>query len=111
MNHAIHIILLERRANGVEIADVSLHKAVIRRILNVFQVSEIAGIGEGVQIDDAVFRVFIHEKAHHMRADEPGTASNENGTRESHHIRKPLRAVTFTENESFCQEYKLPACY
>ena len=66
MDDAIEPVLFKKRADGLKITDVGLDKRVIWSIFNVLQVGKVAGIGEGVQIDDAVFRVLINEKAHYV---------------------------------------------
>lgn len=44
---------------------------------NVFQIGQIAGVGELVEVHDVVIRIFVDEEAHDVRADESGTADDE----------------------------------
>lgn len=69
------------RANQVAeqfpIADVALDKAVIGPVLDLFQVGEVARIGQLVEVHDQVVGIGVHQPAHHVRADETGAAGNE----------------------------------
>ena len=78
MDDAVHLILLQQLEHAVEVADVGLDEDVIGPILNVFQVGQIAGIREFVEVDNAVVGVLVHEKAYHVAADESGSAGNQN---------------------------------
>ena len=45
-------------------------------LLYIGQIGEVAGIGEFIQIDNAIFRISIAEAAHNVRADKSGTSGN-----------------------------------
>jgi len=77
MNDAVDIILLHNGAHALKVADVCLDEGVVRLPFNITEVGEVAGIGEGIQIDDAVLRVFVHEEPHKVRPDEAGSAGDE----------------------------------
>ena len=66
-----------------KVADICLDEGVVRLVLNIFEVGQVACIGQGIQIDDVVLRIFIHEETNNMGTDEAGTAGNE----DVHHLR------------------------
>ena len=78
VNHAVDVVLLHEGAHLVEVADIGLHEGVVRLVLYILEVSEIAGVGEGVQVDDAVLRVLVDEEAYNVGADEACAAGDEN---------------------------------
>ena len=77
VDDAIDMLLFHEVEYALEVADVHLDKAVVRRILNVPQVGKVAGIGEFVYIDDSVFGVFVDEEAHDMAANEARSAGDD----------------------------------
>ena len=78
MNNAIHFLLLHQRINRVKVADIGLHKTIIRLILYVLQVSQIAGISQLVYIDNAILWILVDKKSYHMATNKSGTAGNNN---------------------------------
>ena len=84
MNNAIHLLLLHQTVESVEVADVHLHKLIVGPALKVFQVGEIARVGELIEANYVILGIFVHKKAHHMAANKPGTAGNNN--RSTFHI-------------------------
>jgi hypothetical protein len=82
MNDAVDGILLEEREHIIEFADVAFHENIIGTVFDVFQVGQIAGISEFVEIDDAVVGIFVHKQPNHVRSDESGAARNEDISRE-----------------------------
>ena len=61
MDDAVHLFLLHQLVHTVEVADVHLHKLIVGLILHVFQVGQIARIGELIEVDDMIFRVLVHK--------------------------------------------------
>ncbi len=78
VDDAVHLFLLHQLVEGVEVADVHLHKLVVGFLLDVLQVSQIAGIGQLVEVDDVVIGVLVHKKAHHMAPNKACATSNDN---------------------------------
>ena len=78
VNDTVDIVFLYEGAHAAVVADVGLHESVVRLVLNVHEVGEVAGIGECIQIDDVVLRVFGDKKTHNVRTDETCTSGNEN---------------------------------
>ena len=76
MDDAIHVLLLHQLEHPLEVADIHLHKAVVGPVLNVLEVGQVPRIGELVQVNDLILRVLVHKQAHHMAADKPGTAGD-----------------------------------
>ena len=78
MNNTSHLLLLHEGIDGVEVADISFDKAVVRFILNILEVSQITCICEFVHIDDAVIRVLVYEKSYYVATNKTCATSNDN---------------------------------
>ena len=85
MDDTVYLILLHQFQHLVIVADICLDKYIVRLVLNVLQIRQVAGVGQFVQVDDAVFRILVHEQAYHVAADETGTAGNQYVTFECSH--------------------------
>ena len=57
MDNAVHMVLPEEFAHLVEIANVRFDESVIRLVFDVFQVGQVSGVGQLVQIDNVVVRI------------------------------------------------------
>ena len=77
MDDTGHMLLLHEGIDGIKIADVRTHKAVVGFILNIFEVREIARVGQLIHIDDAVLGVLVHEETYHMTSDKSGSAGDD----------------------------------
>ena len=80
MDDTIDVLLLHELVEGVEVANVHLHKLIVWLVLDVLQVGEIAGIGQFVEVDDVILRIFVHEKAHYVTSYEACAAGDDNCT-------------------------------
>ena len=76
MDDAIDVLILHQLIESIEVADVHLYKLIVRLILNVLKVSQVAGISQLIKADDIIFRVFVHEEANNVRADKTSTTGN-----------------------------------
>ena len=79
VDDAVHLLVLHQLQECVEVADVHLHELIVRLILDVLEVGEVAGIGQLVEVDDLVLRVFVDEEAYYMAADKTGAACDNDG--------------------------------
>ena len=84
VDDAVDVFVLHQLVDTLEVAYVHLDEAIIRLVLDVFQVSEVAGVGQLVEVDDLVFRIFVDEEADDVAADEAGAASNDDGSFRTH---------------------------
>ena len=73
----VDVLLLHQGRHAVRVADVHFDEPVIRCALDVLEVGEVAGVGQGVEVDDPHVRVAGDPTAHDMRSDEAGTAGDE----------------------------------
>src|SRR5690606_9594459 len=60
------------------IDSVGMHKSVIGSGFNVFQVFEIPGVGQRIEVDDVHVRVIKYKFPNHMRSDKSRSTCNEN---------------------------------
>ena len=72
----IHLLLLHQFVECVEVADVHLHKLIVRLVLDVLEVGEVACISQFVEIDDVVVGILVHEQSHYMTSNKSGTAGD-----------------------------------
>ena len=72
VDDAVHMMLLHHFLHLLIVADVRFHEYIVFLVLDVLQVRQIPCIRQLVQVDDAVFRILVHEEANHMAADESG---------------------------------------
>ena len=79
VDDAVDMFVLHQLIDTLEVADVHLDEAVVRLVLDVLQVSEVAGVGQLVEVDDFVFRIFVDEEADDVAADEAGAACDDDG--------------------------------
>ena len=66
---------VDRRADGVRVADAALHEAVARVVGDGREVLQVAGVGELVVDDDLPVGVLGEHAADEGGADEPGAAA------------------------------------
>ena len=78
MDNTIHLLVLHQFVEGIEIADVHLHKLIVGFVLDVLQISQIAGIRQLVEVDDVVIGILVHKQAHHMAPNKACATSNNN---------------------------------
>ena len=87
VDHAVDRIVLEDLADCVKVADVGLDEDIVGGYFDVLQVGQVAGIGQFVEIDDAVIRVFLDEETDNMAADKASAAGNKDVSLEFHGYR------------------------
>ena len=62
MNDAVDLIFCEHLTDTLIVADIFTYEEVVRCLLDVLEIGEIACVGQFVQIDDAVVGVLIHHQ-------------------------------------------------
>ena len=66
VDDTVHLLLLHQAVESVEVADVHLHELVVRTVLDVLQIGQIARIRQLVQVDDAILRILVHKQSYDM---------------------------------------------
>ena len=61
VNDAVHLLFLHETEHPLKVTDVHLHKLIIGLVLNVLEVGKIPGVGEFVQVNNMILRVFVHK--------------------------------------------------
>ena len=87
MDDAVNMVFLHELLYCVEVADVCLHECVVRPVLNVLEVSQIAGISQLIEVYDVILWIFIYEQSYYMTANESGSAGDYYVAFESHSFR------------------------
>ena len=87
MDYTVNMVFLHELLYSVEVADVCLHERVVRLVLNVLEVSQIAGISQLVEVDDVILWIFVYEQSYYMTANESSSAGYYYVAFESHFFR------------------------
>ena len=66
VNNAVNLLALHQIVEGLEVADIHLHKLIVWLRLYILEVCEVTRVGELIEIDNIVLRVLIYKQAHHM---------------------------------------------
>ena len=66
MDDAIHLVVLYQLQHQVEITDITLYESIVRLVLDVLEVSQVACVCQLVEVDDVILRIFVHEKSYYM---------------------------------------------
>ena len=66
VDDAVDVLVLHQLVEGIEVADVHPDELVVRLVLDVLEVGEVAGIGQLVKIDDLVLGIFVYEESYDM---------------------------------------------
>ena len=74
VDDAIDMLLLHEGKDSIKIADVHTDKPVIRLILDIAKVRQIAGVRQFIDVNYLIIRIFIDKQPDNMGTDEPGTA-------------------------------------
>ena len=80
MDDAIDLLVLHQLVEGIEVADIHFYKLVIGFVLDILQIGEVASIGQFVEVNDVIIRIFVHEQAHYMASNKACATSNYNCT-------------------------------
>ena len=57
--------------------DKNLYAFVVGLTLDVFQISQVSGVCQLIQVDDLIFRIFVDEQTHYVTANESGTSGDD----------------------------------
>ncbi len=71
------LLFLHQLVDRLEVADISPHEAIVRTVLDVLEVSQVARIGQLIHVDDAVVRILVYKQAHNMAPDKSGSAGDD----------------------------------
>ncbi|MBA7573129.1 hypothetical protein ES708_14924 [subsurface metagenome] len=71
VNNCIRAVFFKNPVNEFRVDNIALNKTIIRQVFQVCKVLQVAGVGQGIQVKDPVFRIFFHKEPDHMRTDEP----------------------------------------
>ena len=100
MDNAVDLVLLHQRQDGIEIANIGFDKHIVGFVFDVFQVGQVAGIGQLIEIYNVIIGILVDKKAHYMRANETGTAGNDDISFKGIHLLIVFKLVIHTLSES-----------
>ena len=76
VDDTVHLLILHQLIERLEVADVHLHKPVVRSVLDILQVGEIAGICQFIDVDYLIVGIFVYKQPDNMTSDESGSPGN-----------------------------------
>lgn len=76
VKYSVDVVALEDTLDGGGIGDIGVLKAVVGRLGHLGDIVEIAGIGEGVDVDDEVVGIFVDQMHHQVGADKSGASGD-----------------------------------
>ncbi len=90
INHHIRVFFLKQLINCFPVCDALLYKTEIRAIHHWLQRGQVSGIGQAVQANDPIIRVFVQHVKNKVASDKSGSAGYDNC-----HIHSPSIPVRF----------------
>lgn len=66
MDYAVNLFVLNELAEVGEVADIHLHELIVRLVLHVLQVGEVACVRQLVEVDNLVVGVFVDKQSDHV---------------------------------------------
>ena len=79
VNDAVDLVLIHQIGDGRFVADVAVHGDHVRHGCLHGEGFFVGGIGERIQVDQTIGRIFAGKVLGEVRADEPGAARDQNG--------------------------------
>ena len=77
MDNAVDVFLLHQFVDSLEVANIQLYELVVGLTLDVFQISQVSGVCQLIQVNDLLFRIFVDEQTHYVTANESGTSGDD----------------------------------
>ncbi len=79
VNDRVRAVFFENGAHGVCIGNISFFKDIVGFVFNIFQVLQIACVGECIEVNNRGVRQILYKFTHDVRTDEAGAAGDEYG--------------------------------
>ena len=70
-------MLFHECQHGVEVANVGLDKRIVGFVLYISQVLEVAGIGQFIDTNDMIVRIFVDKQSYYMGTNESSSTSDD----------------------------------
>ena len=77
VDDTINLFVLHKFVEGIEVADIHLHKFIIWLILNILEVSKVSCVGKLIKVDNSVLRILVYKEAYYMATYEACTTSDD----------------------------------
>jgi hypothetical protein len=84
MDDAVYLFVLNELAEVGEVANVHLHELIVRLVLHVLQVGEIASVSQLVEVDNLIFRILVDKESYYVATYEACATGNNNCSLETH---------------------------
>ena len=76
VDDAVDALFPQQGRDAFEVADVHPDETVVGLVFDILEIGQVAGIGQLVEIDDPVVRIFVHEMTDHVASDEARAAGD-----------------------------------
>ena len=80
IDHGVNGIRIENPVDRGSVADVRVYKMVSGIVFNILEVLKITGIGQSIDIDDGILRVFFAHQVDKVASDKSGAAGYQHGS-------------------------------
>lgn len=80
MDDAVNLLVLHQLIHAFKVADVHTNELIVRLVLNVLEVGEVASVCQLIEVNNLIVRIFVHKKPDDMATDESSTAGNEDSS-------------------------------
>ena len=101
VDDGVDVVVCEQPVDQLGVADVAVHEAVVGGVVDVFEVLQVTGVGERIQVDDAILRMGLEPVADEIGADEAGAAGDE----EVFHFVDPLSLTLSRREREYNRSY------
>ena len=61
VDYTCDVFFLHQRIDGIEVADICTYETVVRLVFDILEIRQVTGIGQLIQIDDTIVRIFVHK--------------------------------------------------
>ena len=76
VDNTIDFFILHKLVECIEIANIHLHELVVRLTFDILKIRKVPCVRELVEVDNFVFGILVHEKAHYMTSDKACTTGD-----------------------------------
>ena len=77
MDNAIRFVLFHQLLHSGEITYICFYKSIVRLVFYIFEIRQISGVCQFIEIDNTVIGIFIDKQANDMRSYKSGASGND----------------------------------
>ena len=77
MHNRVDLLVAQQGLNRLLVDDIAFDESILFVPRDGLETAEIAGIGQRIENDEAIFRILVHPVMHEVSADKTGAAGDE----------------------------------